>query len=222
MTKKKTARPRRTPSTTSRARGKASRKAKAPGKKVKAAKRKAPGRKPTKQERRATHGTRRKPTAPDMTRYRRDGRKLTADQVVEAKGTIVRSLAMRGNVREATDAAGISRTLAYEWRTRDEPFREAWDDSVDEAVDRMEREMWRRGIEGFERPVIYQGEITDTYLDYSDSLLLTLVKGHRPEKYKERREHSTPPGQPLGIEVETKIDVVSSILGMIKNKPDPG
>jgi hypothetical protein len=153
--------------------------------------------------------------------YRRDGRKLTDTQVVEAKGTIVRSLAMKGNVREATDAAGISRTLAYAWRDKDEGFREAWDDSVNEAVDRMEREMWRRGIEGFDRPVIYQGEITDTYTDYSDSLLLTLIKGHRPEKYKERREHSTPPGQPMQLEAETKAGVVSSILGMITSKPDP-
>lgn len=206
--KKKTKRGRSSSSDTTRAR-------------KKAPKKKVARKKPTKAERKATHGTRRKPTAPDMSMYRRDGRKLTDTQVVEAKGTIVRSLAMKGNVREATDAAGISRTLAYAWRDKDEGFREAWDDSVNEAVDRMEREMWRRGIEGFDRPVIYQGEITDTYTDYSDSLLLTLIKGHRPEKYKERREHSTPPGQPMQLEAETKAGVVSSILGMITSKPDP-
>ncbi len=215
--KKKAKRRRASPSGTSRARKKPAKKAA----KKKGAAKKVTRKKATKAERKATRKTRRKPTAPDMSMYRRDGRTLTDDQIVEAKGTIVRSLAQKGNVREATDNAGVSRSLAYGWRDKDEGFREAWDDAVNEAVDRMEREMWRRGIEGFERPVIYQGEITDTWTDYSDSLLLTLIKGHRPEKYKERREHSTPPGQPMQLEAETKAGVVSSILGMIQSKPDP-
>lgn len=172
----------------------------------------------TKAEHRATHKIRRKPTAPDMTLYVRDGLKLTDEQIVEAKGTIVRALVMRGNVREATSAAGIHRTTAYTWREKDRGFADAWDAAVDEATDRMEEEAWRRGIEGFDRPVIFQGKITDTYKDYSDSLLLTLMRGHRPERFKDRREHSTPAGRPMEMEVETKTGVMSSILGMVKAK----
>ncbi len=172
-------------------------------------------------ERRATHSVRRKPTAPDMSKYRRNARSFTKEQVIEAKGTVVRSLAMHGNLRQATDSAGIRRALAYEWRKKDPVFAAAWDDAVEEAHDRIEEEMWRRGIDGFARPVIYKGKITDQYTDYSDSLLQTLARGNRPNKFKDRTEHSTPPGAPMQLNVETKGDVIASILGMIKSKPDP-
>ncbi len=205
------------------ARSKAKKKKSAANKKAHAKKigKKATRRKATKTERKATRSTRRKATAPDMSMYVRDGRKLTDLQILEAKGTIVRMLSMKGNVREATDAAGITRTLSYEWRKKDEAFREAWDNSLEEAWDRMEEEIWRRGIEGFDRPVIYQGEITDTYTEYSDSLLSLLARGNKPGKYKERTEHSGSVGRPLELNEETKKEVVSSILGLIENKPDP-
>lgn len=89
------------------------------------------------------------------------------------------------------------------------------------AVDVIEEEAHRRAIDGFDRPVIYQGEITDTYKDYSDSLLTMLMKGNKPEKYKERTEHSGSVGRPMTLDQEDKESIVSSILGMIKNKPDP-
>ena len=89
------------------------------------------------------------------------------------------------------------------------------------ANDLMEREARRRAIDGFERPIIYQGEVTGEYTDFSDALLTTLMKGNKPEKYKERTQHSGSIGRPLTLDEETKEDVVSSILGMIKNKPDP-
>ena len=89
------------------------------------------------------------------------------------------------------------------------------------ANDLMEREARRRAMDGFARPVIYQGEITDTYLDYSDSLLTMLMKGNKPEKYKERLEHGGAIGHPMTLDEESKEDVVSSILSMIKHKKDP-
>jgi hypothetical protein len=50
---------------------------------------------------------------------------------------------------------------------------------------------------------------------------MTIVRGNRPEKYRERVEHSTPPGAPMQLNVEAKGNVIASILGMIKSKPDP-
>ena len=186
------------------------------------AKKKAPARrKPTKQEKRAAQPVRRKPKAPDMSKYVRPLKSLDPTQIAEAKLTIIRVLSMKGNVREATDSAGVHRSQAYEWKHSDEMFSDAWEDSLEEAADRIEQEMWRRAIEGTDYPVIYQGEITDTYKQYSDSLLTLLAKGNRASKYKERTEVSTPPGQPLELKAETKADVICNILSMIHNKPDP-
>jgi hypothetical protein len=38
-------------------------------------------------------------------------------------------------------------------------------------------EIYRRGFEGYNHPVIYQGEITGKYTDYSDTLAIFALKG---------------------------------------------
>ena len=191
---------------------------------VKKKSKKAKSRKPTEAERRATHPIHRKPIGvakETIARFTQDTRKFTNAQRDEAKMTIVRALVVRGSVCEACIAAGVARRTVYDWRKQDPEFAAAWDDSIEEAHDRMEEEMWRRGIDGFDRPVIYKGEITGQYTDYSDSLLQTLARGNRPNKFKDRTEHSTPPGQRMQLDVETKDDVIASILGLIQSKPDP-
>lgn len=95
------------------------------------------------------------------------------------------------NVTKACDVAGIARITAYEHRSSFESFAAAWDDAIDEAIERLEYEMHRRAYEGTDKPVIYQGEITETYKEYSDTLAIFLAKAHRPDKYRERSEVKT-------------------------------
>ena len=40
------------------------------------------------------------------------------------------------------------------------------------AGDKAEDEVYRRGIEGFDHPVIYEGRITGTYKAFSDNLAM--------------------------------------------------
>jgi hypothetical protein len=181
-------------------------------------------RKPTKAERKAKRPTRRKPEtnrAEIIDYFEMEDRKWTPKLVIELKMVFLRAFARHGIISDGTLAAGITYKTYYRWKKEDESFNEDCKTALTMANDLMEREARRRGIEGFERPIIYQGEITGEYTDYSDALLTTLMKGNRPEKYKERTQLSGSVGRPLTLDEETKEDVVSSILGMIKNKPDP-
>lgn len=190
----------------------------------KKARKKVVRKKPTKKERKATHGTRRKPQTNHKEvkdYFQRESLALTPKLTKELKLVFCRAYAQRGIVREGTTAAGISRRTYAKWRKEDEAFNEACMEAKQMSTDLIEAEMHRRAIDGFERPVIYQGEITDTYKDYSDSLLTMLAKGNKPEKFKERTEHSGSVGRPMTLEQEDKESIVSSILGMIKSKPDP-
>lgn len=180
--------------------------------------------KPTKKERRATHGTRRKPeTNKDEIKdyFVTEDRNWTPKLLSELKMVFLRTYARHGIVTDGTVAAGITRRIYKRWRRDDEAFNENCKDAEIMACDLMEREARRRAIEGFDRPVIYQGEITETYKDYSDSLLTTLMKGNMPKKYKERVEHGGSIGRPMTLDEETKEEVVGSILSMIKSKKDP-
>ena len=179
----------------------------------------------TKKEKKTTRTMNRKPRTNHKEvkdYFQREERSLTPKLTAELKMVFCRAYAQRGIIREGTTAAGVSRRTYMKWRKDDEQFNEQCTEAKQMAVDLLEAEAHRRAVDGFDRPVIYQGEVTDTYTDYSDSLLGMLMKGNKPEKYKERTQHSGSIGRPMTLDEETKEDVVASILGMIKNKPDPG
>lgn len=96
-------------------------------------------------------------------------------------------LAECGNVSKAAQRAGISRTIAYRHRANNEQFRKAWEDALEQAADVLEAEAWRRAVDGIEEPVgWYQGHAGGTVTRYSDTLLIFLLKAHRPDKFRER------------------------------------
>jgi len=116
------------------------------------------------------------------------------------------ALAETANVSEAAQYAGVDRSTAYRHKERYEQFASDWEDALEQACDSLEREAWRRAVEGVDHPVMYQGIITDTYKDYSDTLLIFLLKAHRPEKFRERTALDvTSGGQPVQF---TTVEVV--------------
>ncbi len=60
----------------------------------------------------------------------------------------------------------------------------------------------RRAVEGTEKPVYQQGRLVGHVQEYSDTLLIFLLKGRRPEKYGEklRQEISGPGGDAVQID----------------------
>lgn len=124
------------------------------------------------------------------------------------------------NVSEAARRCGLTRRAAYNHRDADPTFRAEWDEAVEEAIDKLEREAWRRGVEGVDRPVTYQGEITATFKEYSDRMLELLLKAHRPDKYKDRVEtqHTGKGGEPLLPDMTVE-ELIERLLA--KRRPPP-
>lgn len=105
------------------------------------------------------------------------------------------ALAELGVVTYAAAAAGFSRRTAQRLREVDADFADAWDDALEQAADKLEQEAHRRASRGVARPLTsVKGLIYDedgtivTEQVYSDTLLIFLLKGMRPEKYRERFE----------------------------------
>lgn len=101
------------------------------------------------------------------------------------------------NVRYACQRARIDRTTAYAYRRRSSTFAAAWEAALNEAADILEFEARRRAVTGVreERYLIGGGKIlhdnngnplTEVTTRYSDTLLIFLLKGARPEKYADR------------------------------------
>ena len=108
-----------------------------------------------------------------------------------------------GNITQAAEIAGCNRCMHYDWYEKSEPYRQAFDEAEEKAADRLEQEARRRAVEGVSEPVFYQGEKVGTVQKYSDTLLIFLLKGVRPEKYRERYNHEITGknGQPIQVEV---------------------
>jgi hypothetical protein len=101
------------------------------------------------------------------------------------ESTFLEALAQTGNVSAAAKAAGVGRQYAYERRAADPELAAAWDEALDVATDALEREARRRALEGCERPVFYKGDECGRIREYSDTLMIFLLKAHRPQKFRD-------------------------------------
>lgn len=129
-----------------------------------------------------------------------------------------------GVVRHAYEAAGMGRTVVYDARKKNPEFAKAWDDAVQDAADLLEMEAIRRAHHGVKKPVIYQGKLCGAWVkdgqvveegtpgammiplsvtEYSDTLLIFMLKGIRPEKFK---DHS-----PITEAMASMVKVISNV-----------
>lgn len=105
----------------------------------------------------------------------------------EWRAKFLGALAQTGNVLAATTRAGIDRTTAYKRRYRDGKFAAAWDQALEDAADLLEIEARRRATKGVARPVFQGGKHVGDVTEYSDTLLMFLLRGANPKKYREPR-----------------------------------
>lgn len=102
------------------------------------------------------------------------------------KRAFLAAMAEVGNITRAAELADVARSQHYVWITEDPAYVEAFAAAEEEAADRLETEARRRAVQGVEEPVWQMGKYMGTIQKYSDTLLIFLLKGARPEKYKDR------------------------------------
>jgi hypothetical protein len=89
------------------------------------------------------------------------------------------------NVTHAARLVGCSRQAVYDARDNDPQFAEAWDNAVEEAIDAMEAEAERRACRGYLKPVFQNGKRVGHVREYSDTLLIFMLKAQRPRRFRD-------------------------------------
>jgi hypothetical protein len=84
------------------------------------------------------------------------------------KKAFIKAYANAGTIRAAAELVGIHRATHYDWLEKDPQYVKDFQQSEKDAADSLEAEARRRAFEG------------------SDTLLIFLLKGFKPERYKER------------------------------------
>lgn len=103
-------------------------------------------------------------------------------------------LETEGDVDRAANAAGILPAVAYEARLNDPDFEQSWEEmrrAVEERrSDKLEKAFYDRAVEGSPRNRYDKdGNLLEESRDYDTPAGVTLLKGYRPTKFRERVEH---------------------------------
>ncbi len=100
-------------------------------------------------------------------------------------------------VGKAAEAVGVARSTVYAWLEQSAEFKQLFESTKISIVEKLEQEAIRRAYIGIERGVYYQGERVALEREFSDTLLIFLLKGAAPAKYRERHELTGSDGGPV-------------------------
>lgn len=145
---------------------------------------------------------------------------MTTRQTRRLKSAFLEQFRRCGNISQSCRTIGLTnRTEVYRWQERDDQFAAAFREAEIEATELLEAEARRRAVDGVvkETPIFHNGVpvATITETRYSDTLLIFLLKGLKPDKYRERyqHEHSGPGGGPVEI-ADARDDLARRLAGL--------
>ena len=124
---------------------------------------------------------------------------MLPSQTDNRKNTFLQAVATLGNIKRAADFTGINSANHYNWMKSDPAYRAAAEIAFEEASDLLENEAYRRGHDGVDKPIFYQGVQCGVIREYSDSLLTLLLKARKPHVFgdKIKQEITGKDGAPL-------------------------
>jgi hypothetical protein len=171
-----------------------------------------------------------------------------ADKPFDWKPAFLAALRELPVIKHACAAVGVDRSTAWRARQSDEAFSEAWDEAMEEGIDRAEAEAFRRGVVGFEEPVIDKGRLAyryERYVDddgvehyrlllddngqpipltvrkHSDAMLGLVLKGRRKKVYADRTELTGPEGGPVQqIDETAKAARLAQLMAIAQQRKD--
>jgi len=114
-----------------------------------------------------------------------------------------------GSVTVAARAARVSKNAHVKWM-KDPEYAAEFEKARAEAAQSLEDEAVRRAREGWKEPVFYRGKICGYTHRYSDPLLMFLLRGWQPARYRDRTEISGPEGGP--IRIDQKVVALAKVL----------
>lgn len=122
------------------------------------------------------------------------------------RDAFLKAFAETGTLTHAAEAAGCDRSAHYYWMEHDPEYPALFTEAAHRANDSLEREARRRAIEGTEEPIYHNGRVVGAVHKYSDTLLIFLMKGALPSKYRERID--------VTMDVTTEVRRLAGELGL--------
>jgi len=122
------------------------------------------------------------------------------------KARFLARFAEDGTITAAAKAAGIERHTHYAWMDADPEYAAGFREATKQAIEAMEAEARRRAVVGIEEPVYQGGRQVGAIRRFSDTLLIFLLKGAMPSKYRERID--------VTMDVSSEVRKMAAELGL--------
>jgi len=104
------------------------------------------------------------------------------------RAKVIKEFRKVGRVDLACAAAGVDRTTHYWWMKNDPEYRKSFEEAREEACGLLEDEAVRRAYKGTLRPQAIGGGKVMMVTEFSDQLLMFLLKCRNPKVFGDRRE----------------------------------
>ena len=91
-----------------------------------------------------------------------------------------------GNASQASKAAGVGRSTAYEHRKTNPEFAAAWEETEQVAIDELETTLFQRARDGWLEPVYWRGEKVGEIRRFDNRLGEFFLTRLRREKYSDK------------------------------------
>lgn len=150
----------------------------------------------------------------------RAGHQFSPEDRAIRQSVFLRVFQEGGIIGPACVMAGVSRTIIIEWRKNDKEFGSLYDIAEANANDLVRSEIYRRGVHGYDKPVVSVGKLVRnedgtplTEKVYSDALLTMLAKSRMPEfREKQQIDLTT---QVVALADQAKTELVAELADSI-------
>lgn len=131
-------------------------------------------------------------------------KRLTKPINETSKLLFLEELAKHGGITRAAETAKIAESSLLNHRKKDIAFDKAVLRSIKRFGEHLEKEAYRRAVEGVKRPVYYKGEVVGHILEFSDRMLELLLKKNIPDFREKVSVDATIRGGVLVVNAEAK------------------
>lgn len=108
-------------------------------------------------------------------------------------------------IKHACEAAGVDRSTAWRARESDPDFADAEREAMEEGVDKAEAEAFRRGVVGFDEPVVDKGRLAYRYAP----VRVPDVNGNEVEEWRIVRDAE---GKPVPLTIRKHSDTMLALV----------
>ena len=104
---------------------------------------------------------------------------------LQKRAQFLHCLRLGDTVTHAAERICLARGYMYQLRAADPAFASEWTLAIEEGTELLEQAALTRGRDGWDEPVYQRGIQVGVIRKYSDVLLMFMLKGRLPEKYRE-------------------------------------